>query len=407
MNFNTILLHGKTRRNYAAGATLPPIAQSNAFRYESAEEIAAVFANRKPGFAYTRIGNPSITDFETRVQEIEGGAGAVATSSGMAAITNTILNITNAGEEIIMASDLYGGTLDLMKDLEGLGIKVHKVKNFSEEELLPLLNDKTRLIFAEFVSNPSLMVVDIPAISKIAHEHGVPLVIDSTTVTPYAAQPLKLGADIVIHSSSKYINGTGNAISGVIVYNGKFKWDFDRFSALSEYKKYGTMAFLVRLRKDLWENLGSCIAPINAFLNVLGIETLGLRMQRINYNADRLAKALYAKGIDVNYLTLENNPYHGLCEELLGGNGGGIMTLRAGSKEKAFQVINSLKIPCIASNIGDVRTLVLHPSTTIFSKCTIEEREAAGVYEDTIRVSIGIEDADDLIEDFIQAFDNL
>lgn len=405
MNFNTILLHGKIRKTFADGATLPPIFQVNAYRYGSAEELAAVFDHKKSGFAYTRIGNPSVTEFETRIQQIEGGVGAVATSSGMAAISNTILNIARSGEEIIMASDLYGGTLELIKDLELLGIKVHKVKSITEEEILPYINEKTRLVYGEFVSNPSLKVVDIPKISKFVHGHGIPLVIDSTTVTPYAANPLKLGADIVVHSSSKYINGSGSAISGVIVYGGNFKWDFDKFSALSEYRKYGPMAFIVRLRTDLWQNFGGCMAPMNAFLNVVGVETLGLRMQRINQNAAALAVELSSRGIDVNYLSLETHPYHTLCEELLGGNGGGILTLRAGSKEKAYKVINNLNIPCIASNIGDVRTLVLHPASTIFGNCSVEEREAAGVYEDTIRVSVGIEDIDDLVQDFVQAFD--
>ena len=403
MRFDSILLHGKLKRSYAGGATLPPISQVNAFRYNSAEELEAVFNHKSSGFAYTRIGNPSINEFELRVQELEGGVGAVATSSGMAAITNTILNITASGEEIIMAKELYGGTIDLIKDLEKLGISVKRVDSLTREAVQPLINDKTRLIFGEFVSNPSQKVVNIPEISAVAHENGIPLVIDATTVTPYSANPLKLGADIVIHSSSKYINGSGDAISGIIVYGGKFKWDFDKFTALSEFRKFGPMAFLVRLRTDLWENMGSCLAPMNAYLNVIGIETLALRMERINKNAAKLASALESEDVEVNHLSLETHPYHYLCEELLGGNGGGIMTIRAGSKEKAYSIINNLKIPCIASNIGDVRTLVLHPASTIFNECSVEEREAAGVYDDTIRISVGIEDADDLIEDFIQA----
>lgn len=405
MQFDTLLLHGRSAGSFADNATLPPIAQNTAFRYRSAEEHEQVFKHTKRGFAYTRIGNPTTASFEIRINELEGGAGAIATSSGMAAITNTVLNITCAGDEIIVANELYGGTLNLFSDIEKLGIKTHYVKEMTRDTVLPLINERTRLVFAEAVSNPSLHVVDIAEIASLTKEKKIPLVIDSTTATPFTLRPLELGADIVVHSTSKYINGGGNSIGGVIVDGGSFEWDFDRFTALKDFKKFGNMAFMVRLRTDLWENMGSCISPFNSYMNIVGIETLGLRMERINKNADRLAHALAEKGIDVNYLSLPGHPSHELYKTELHGNGGGILTFRAGSKERAFEILNSLKYVCIASNIGDVRTLVIHPASTIFLQTPEREREAAGVYDDTIRVSVGIENSDDLVEDFLQAIE--
>ena len=272
------------------------------------------------------------------------------------------------------------------------------------EALKPLINEKTKLIFAEFISNPALQVLDIPSVSKIAHENGIPLFVDSTTTTPFIAKPLSLGADVVIHSTSKYLNGGGNSIGGVIVDGGKFAWNTDKHKALSEFKKYGKAAFIVRLRTDIWENLGGCMAPVNAFLTCIGLDTLGLRMERICDNADKLARALnQLKGIEVSYLTLDNHPYHDYVDRELNGYGGGILTFRAGSKERAFKIINSLKYVMIASNIGDIRTLVIHPASTLYIRTEKEEMEAAGVYEDTIRVSVGIENIEDLTEDFIKA----
>ena len=274
----------------------------------------------------------------------------------------------------------------------------------SPKALRPLINEKTKVIFGELISNPALKVLDIPAVSALAHEAGIPLFVDSTTATPYIARPLELGADVVIHSTSKYLNGGGNSIGGVIVDGGKFKWDIEKYKALSEFKKYGKAAFIVRIRTDIWENLGGCMAPLNAFLSFIGVETLGLRMERICANADKLAHALSEfPELSVDYLTLPDHPYHEYVEKELNGYGGGILNFRTGSKERAFKIINSLKYALIASNIGDIRTLVIHPASTLYIRSGKEEMEAAGVFEDTVRVSVGIEDPEDLINDFTEA----
>ena len=406
MRFNTKLLHGKSTKKYADNSTLPPIAQVSAFGYESAEEQEKVFQHKASGYAYTRIGNPTIAAFEQRISELENAAGGVACSSGMAAVTISLLNVLSSGDEIITTSNLYGGTLDLFKDLEKLGIKTNYVSELNSHELDLYFNEHTKVIFGEVVSNPALQVLDIKAVSDYAHSKGIPLIVDATTVTPYVIRPIELGADIVVHSSSKYINGGGNSISGIILDSGKFKWDFEKFSALKEFKKYGNLAYLIRLKTDLWENFGSCLAPFNAYLNIVGLETLGLRIEQINRNARALAVAL-AKldGITVSYLSLPDHPYYDLCTSQLKGYGGGILTFRVGSKEKAFKILNALQFATIASNIGDVRTLAIHPKSTLYIKSTDEEAAAAGVYDDTIRVSVGIEDSEDLIEDFTQAIE--
>ena len=404
MEFNTRLLHGKAIVRNPSREILPPVSQVTAFRYENMEELEKVFQHKSMGYAYSRIGNPTLSSFEQRISELEGGSGAVCCSSGMAAITAAILAVCESGDEIIAASWLYGGTIDLLHDLEKLGIHTRFAKTMSEEEIRPLINEHTKLIFGELISNPALRVLDVPGISAVAHEAGIPLFVDSTTATPYIAQPLLMGADVVIHSASKYLNGGGNAIGGVIVDGGKFPWKAEKHTALADFGKYGKAAFIVRLRTDIWENMGGCMAPVNAFLNYIGLDTLGLRMERICENADRLAKALDEQpGIEVNYLTLKKHPFHSYVEKLLKGYGGGILNFRAGSRKKAFRIIDSLKYAMIASNIGDVRTLVIHPASTLYIHLNDEEREAAGVYDDTVRVSVGIEDAEDLIADFLQA----
>ena len=403
--FNTGLLHTEKTQAYAQREILPPISQVTAFQYESMEELEKVFAHKSMGYAYTRIGNPTLAAFEQKIAGLEGGIGAISCSSGMAAITSAILNICESGDEIIVSRGLYGGTIDLFHDLEKLGIHAVCAGSINDkEELEQLITDRTKLIFSELISNPSLMVLDIPAVSEVAHSHGIPLFVDSTTATPYIAAPLSLGADIVIHSTSKYINGGGNAIGGIIVDGGKMTWNFEKHKALSEFRKYGKMAFLLRLRTDLWENIGGCMSPMNAYLSYIGVETLGLRMERICSNADKLAQALEKEdGIKVSYLTLSSHPCHEYVDRELRGHGGGILSFRTGSRERAFRIINSLKYGLIASNIGDIRTLVIHPASTLYIHSKQEEREAAGVFEDTVRVSVGIEDPEDLIKDFHEA----
>ena len=408
MNFNTTLLHKDFGSDRSTGSTLTPIYQASAFSQESAEKLEAVFNNRAPGFAYTRIGNPTTDSFERRIASLEKGVGAVACSSGMAAVTISLLNILQAGDEVIASAGLFGGTIDLFRDLEAFGIKTRFVTEVTAETVRSQLNEKTKAVFTELIGNPKLNVVDLKSVADVAHQEGVPFIVDSTTATPYLVRPFDFGADIVVHSSSKYINGNGSAISGIIVDSGKFKWDFARYKGLEEYKRFGKFAYIAKLRNGIWRNVGCCVAPATSFLNSLGLETLGLRMDRLCSNALQLAEFLQGfEGITVNYPALKQSPYYDLVQSQFGGKGGGILTIDAGSKEKAFKLINNLKYATIATNIGDLRTLVIHPDSTIFTHGTKEQKENAGVFEGTIRVSVGIEDIEDLKEDFEQAIQKI
>lgn len=405
--FNTGLLHG-TNEKYPQGATQVPIYQSSAFRHDSAEDLEKIFDNKKMGFSYTRINNPTVESFEKRVTMLEYGIGSVACASGMAALTNAFLNILQAGDEIVAACGLYGGTVELFDDLKPFGISVKYVKENKPEAFEAEITEETRLVFAETIGNPKLDVTDIQAVAEVAHKHDVPLIVDNTVATPYLIQPLKLGADIVVHSSSKYINGSSDAISGILVCGKGLKWDPDRYPGLAPYRKFGPFAYIAKLRNGLFRNTGACLAPQNAFLNNLGLETLGLRMQRQCDNALELARFLQGLGgdIEVNYPGLEESTYHEIAEKQFRNGYGAIVTVRTGSKEKAFSIINSLKIPLIISNIGDTKTLVIHPESTIAAHISDEEKLQSGVFEDLIRISVGIEDVEDLKEDFKQAIEN-
>ena len=405
--FNTGLLHG-TNEKYPQGATQVPIYQSSAFRHDSAEDLEKIFDNKKMGFSYTRINNPTVESFEKRVTMLEDGIGSVACASGMAALTNAFLNILQAGDEIVAACGLYGGTVELFDDLKPFGISVKYVSENKPEAFEAEITEKTRLVFAETIGNPKLDVTDIQAVAEVAHKHDVPLIVDNTVATPYLIQPLKLGADIVVHSSSKYINGSSDAISGILVCGKGLKWDPDRYPGLAPYRKFGPFAYIAKLRNGLFRNTGACLAPQNAFLNNLGLETLGLRMQRQCDNALELARFLQSLGgdIEVNYPGLEESPYHEIAKKQFKNGYGAIVTVRTGSKEKAFYTINSLKIPLIISNIGDTKTLVIHPESTIAAHISDEEKQQSGVFEDLIRISVGIEDIEDLKEDFKQAIES-
>lgn len=404
--FNTSLLHG-IDAEHPFGATMVPIYQSSAFRHESAEKLEKIFTNKAMGFSYTRINNPTVEEFEKRVTKLEHGIASVACASGMAALSNALLNILQAGDEIVAAAGLYGGTVELFADLAAFGIRTRYVKENTPEAYEELITDQTRVVFAETIGNPKLDVTDIAGVAGVAHAHRLPLVIDNTAATPYLVNPLDLGADIVVHSSSKYINGSSDAISGILTCGGNFAWDASRYPGMKEYIKFGKMAYVAKLRNGLFRNLGAALAPQNAFLNTIGLETLGLRMERQCANALKLARFLKELdgGITVNYPGLTESRYHGIAEQQLHGGFGAIVTFRAGSKERAFAIINSLKLPYILSNIGDTKTLVIHPASTIAVHLNKEEQEASGVYEDLIRISVGIEDIEDLKEDFKQAIE--
>lgn len=406
--FNTNLLHGVDDK-HPFGATQVPIYQSSAFRHENAEDLEKIFTNKKMGFSYTRINNPTVEAFERRITKLEGGLGSVACASGMAALFNALMNILQAGDEVVAAAGLYGGTVELFEDLEAFGITTKYVTENQPAAYEALITEKTRVIFAETIGNPKLDVTDIKAVADMAHAHGLPFIVDNTVSTPYLIRPIAHGADIVVHSSSKYINGNSDAISGVLTDSGRFRWDEKRYPGLAPYKKFGAMAYIAKLRNGLFRNTGACLAPQNAFLNTLGLETLGLRMERQCANALELAEFLEALGggITVNYPGLKKSPYRALAEEQFSGGFGAIVTFRAGSKERAFGIINALQIPFILSNIGDTKTLVIHPASTIAVHLSEEEQIASGIYDDLIRVSVGIEDIEDLKRDFKNAILNI
>ena len=405
MRFNTSLLHAGVQKE-ANGSTLPPVYQTRAFEQTSATDLEKIFENKAPGFCYTRVGNPTVTAFENRITKLEGGIASIACASGMAALMNAFLNILRSGNEIVSSASLYGGTIDLFTDLEAFGITTRYVENNNWEQIEGAINEHTRLVFAETIGNPCLDVTDIEKLAEIAHAHELPLIVDNTTSTPYLIQVLKHGADIVVNSSSKYINGSSNSISGVLTDGGKFKWKKEKYPGLADYLKFGPMAFIAKLRNGLFRNTGACLAPVNAYLNVIGLETLGLRMERQCNNAAALAKWIEETypDVTVNYPGLESSPWHVIAKKQFENGYGAILTLRVGSKKQAFDFIDSLNIAYTLSNIGDTKTLVIHPGSTISLHSTEKQKEDAGVFEDLIRVSVGIEDIEDLKEDFAQAF---
>jgi O-acetylhomoserine (thiol)-lyase len=409
MKFNTSILHAGVDRSERYGATLPPIYQSSAFEQESALGLERIFENKAPGYCYTRVGNPTVTSFENRITKLEGGIASVACASGMAALFNAIMNIVQSGDEIISSASLYGGTIDLFRDLEAFGVTTRYVENNDWTQIEEAFSEKTRLVFAETIGNPRLDVTDIQELAALAHSHGVPLIVDNTTATAYLIRPLSLGADIVVNSSSKYINGSSNSISGVLTDGGKFKWDPEKYPLLAEYKKFGPMAYTAKLRNGLFRNTGACLSPQNAYLNQIGMETLGLRMERQCANAFALAKFIseHYPDITVNYPGLSESPWNAIAKKELEHGYGAIFTIRVGSRERAFALIDTLKIPYKLSNIGDTKTLVIHPASTISLHSTEKQREEAGVFDDLIRISVGIEDVEDLEADFTQAIEAL
>jgi O-acetylhomoserine (thiol)-lyase len=405
MKFNTALLHGNFNGDTATGATLAPIYQSSAFGQDSAEKIEKIFHNQAPGFAYSRISNPTVAAFENRITYLEEGIGSIATSSGMAAITAAFLNILRTGDEVVSSSSVFGGTLDLFRDLENFGIKVKFIDSITKENLDATVNENTKAVFAETIGNPKLDVTDIAEAAKLIHSFNLPFILDNTSATAYLVKGISLGADIIINSSSKYINGSSNSISGIITDSGNYQWTEEKYPSMKEYLKFGKFAFIAKLKNDTFRNIGCCLSPMNAYFNTLGLETLSLRMERHSSNALKLAEYFENKDgvVSVNYPMLKSSPYYETAKKQLGGKGGGIFTIRLGSKERAFAFINQLKYAINITNIGDTKTLVIHPASTIYAHSTKEEMELAGVYDDLIRVSVGIEDIDDLIEDFESA----
>lgn len=407
MKFTTRLLHDHFAPDAAAGATTQPIYQTSAYYQATAEDMEKIFAGRKPGFVYTRVSNPTIAGFEQRINALEGGVGAVACASGMAAITQAVLNVVSSGDEIVAAGGLYGGTSSIFRDLDSYGIRVRYAADSTTEAFAACVTDKTRLIYVETIGNPKLDVPDLKALAALAHVHQIPLFVDNTVTTPYLVQPLSLGADVVIHSTSKAINGNGNSIGGIVVSGGKFVWDPTRFPKFHDFAM-GPMSFIVRMRMRMVTDYGGCMAPFNAYLTGIGLDTLALRLDRICANAQALAEFCARQtGVTVNYPGLPDSPAHELAKRQFGGRYGAMLTLRLGTKEKAYRFINALHYALNVSNIGDARTLVIHPWSTIFVHSSAAEKANAGVTEDLVRVNVGLEDPEDLLEDFGQALEQV
>lgn len=410
LRFDTKLIHAGTAPG-PSGATKPPIVQASAFAYDSAEALEDIFKGRAMGQVYTRIGNPTLESLEKRLALVENGIAAVVTASGMAAITTAVMAVVRSGDEILSSSSLFGGTYSLFHDtLANYGIGT---TFFDPTDLAALeagINERTRLIFVETIGNPKMDVPDIAAFSAIAKKHGIPLMVDATVSTPYLARMQELGADIVVHSTSKYINGTSNSIGGAIIDAGSFDWQSDKFPHFEPFhKKFRNFAFTARVRKLIHKDFGACAAPMNAFLHGEGLETLALRMERHCSSALRLALFLDAheKVSWVNYPGLPDSPFHEVANRQFKGRFGGLLTFGVADKPAAFRLINNLRLAKNLANIGDTKTLVIHPASTICADYTPEVKALMGVSEELVRVSVGIEDVEDIIEDFAAALEQV
>ncbi len=417
----TIAVHaGQEEADPATNARAVPIYQTTSYVFNDTEHAANLFALAEPGNIYTRIMNPTQSAFEERVAQLEGGVGALAVASGSAAITYAVLNLTYAGDNIVAISTLYGGTYALFAHtLPQYGIEVRFVDPNKPEDLAKHVDEKTKLVFAETVGNPKINVVDTRAWADAAHAQGLPLVVDNTVTTPYLERVFDHGADVSVHSATKYIGGHGTSIGGVIVDSGNFDWaaHAERFPGLtgpdSAYhgvvwtEAVGNLAYIIRARTVLLRNTGAAIAPLNSFLFLQGLETLHLRLERHSENA--LAVAKYLQGHDavawVNYPGLEGDPSKPIADRLFTGKGyGGLVSfgLKSG-RDGGKRFIESLELFSHLVNIGDAKSLAVHNATTTHSQLTPEELEAAGVPEDLVRLSVGIENIDDIVADLEQA----
>ena len=420
MKFNTKLLHGGFGPEKTTGSTLTPIYQVSAFAQESAEQLEKVFNNKAPGYAYTRISNPTVAAFENRMNTLEKGVGAVACSSGMAAVTMSLLNILEAGDEIICGAGLFGGTIDLFGDLAAFGIKTKFVKHVTKEEIAPIINSKTKAVFAELIGNPNLEIVDIKSVADLAHENGAVFILDSTTATPYLINPFDYGADIVVHSATKFIGGHGAALGGVIVDAGKFDWNSDKFPGLSQpcdsyhginfAKDVGAAAYITRIRTNLLRDTGATLSPFHSFLFIQGLETLSLRVERHTENALKVVEFLkqHPQVERVNHPSLPDSKYYDLYQQYFPKGAGSIFTFEIkGGEQEAKRFIDSLEIFSLLANVADAKSLVIHPASTTHSQLNAEELKACDISPNTVRLSIGIEHIDDIIEDLTQAFTKL
>ena len=420
----TLAVHaGQEQPDPATNSRAVPIYQTTSYVFDDAEHAADLFALRKPGNIYTRIMNPTQSVLEARVNALEGGVGALAVASGASAVTYSVLNLTNAGDNLVALSTLYGGTFALFAHtLKQFNIEVRFVDPAKPEDLARHVDKNTKLVFGETVGNPALNVIDLDAWSAAAHAQGLPFIVDNTVPTPHLTRVFDHGVDIAIHAATKYLGGHGNSLGGVIVDSGTFDWaaHSERFPGLTApdpayhgvvwTDAAGPAAYIIRARTVLLRNTGAAIAPLNSFLILQGIETLHLRMERHCSNA--LAVAQFLEGHDkvewVNYPGLESSPSHEIAKRVLKGGFGGLVSfgVKAG-RDGGQQLVESLDLFSHLANIGDAKSLVIHSASTTHSQLSDEELVEAGVAPEMVRLSVGIEHVDDLIADLSQALDKL
>lgn len=399
-----------------------PIVQSTTYKYNSAATMGKLFDLEADGFFYTRLANPTLDAVEKKIAQLEGGVGAMLTSSGQAASLMSITNICKAGDHVVCASAIYGGTFNLFnKTLRDLGIDfTFMTPSATENEIMAAFKDNTRAVFTESLANPSLVVTDIEMYARCAHAHNVPLIVDNTFPTPINCRPFEFGADIVVHSTTKYMDGHAVALGGVIVDSGKFDWEKGGYEMLTQpdetyhgvvyTETFGNAAYIVKARTHLMRDMGAQAAPMNAFLLNLGLETLHLRIPRHCDNALTLAKFLdnNDKIEWVNYPGLEGNKYYNLAQKYMPDGSSGVVSFGVkGGRKAAEKLMESLELAAMVVHVADARTCVLHPASTTHRQMTDEQLEACGISPNMIRLSVGIEDIDDLLADFKQALEKI
>ncbi|WP_195695297.1 homocysteine synthase [Priestia megaterium] len=410
----TQAIHSGQQLDPATFSRAVPIYQTSSFGFKDTEHAASLFNLSEQGYIYTRIVNPTTDVFEQRIAELEGGVGALGVASGQSATTFSILNIASAGDEIVSASSLYGGTYNLFSStLPKLGITVKFVNADNPENFRSAITSKTKAIYAESVGNPQGNVLDIEAVADIAHEHGVPLIIDNTVPSPYLLRPIDFGADIVVHSATKFLGGHGTAIGGVIVDSGKFDWEASgkfpdlttpdpSYHGLVYTEAAGEAAYITKARVQLLRDIGAALSPFNSFLLLQGVETLHLRLERHSENALKVAKFLEQHELVdwVHYAGLPSHPSYSLAKKYLPKGQGAILTFGVrGGKNAAAKLIDSVQLFSHLANIGDSKSLIIHPASTTHQQLSKDEQKASGVTPELIRLSVGTEAIDDLLED--------
>ncbi|MFE4705247.1 O-acetylhomoserine aminocarboxypropyltransferase/cysteine synthase family protein [Peribacillus simplex] len=418
LRFETLSVHGGLQAD-ETGARAVPIYQSNAYLFKDTDHAANLFGLKENGYIYTRLHNPTVSVFEERMALLEGGIGGLATASGMAAISLSILNIAAAGDEIVSASTLYGGTYNLFENtLPKYGIKVKFVSPDDPENFKRAITPRTKAIFAETIGNPSLRVLDIEAVAEIAHDAGIPLIIDNTFATPYLCRPIDFGADIVIHSATKWLLGNGTTLGGVIVDGGKFDWNSPNYPGFTEpdpsydglvyAEAVGPAAFITKARVQLLRDLGPALSAQSAFQFTLGLETLHVRMKEHLSNTKSIIKYLknHPAVTWVSHPGDEDHPDKALADKYLPKGAGSVVTFGIqGNREAGAKLINSVELWSHVANVGDAKSLIIHPASTTHQQLNEAGLAKAGVRADQVRLSIGIENVDDLIEDLEQAIE--